>query len=208
MITELSMNNILKKIFTGILAGSVLQCLTILVIYLNGGFRVISINPSSSLIIPFTVAFTVAILEEILLRGIVFRITEEKWGSKIALIISGLIFAGLHIINPHVTVLSILCITVVGILLGASYMYYRSLWVPMAIHFAWNFTQNGIFGAITSGNEKTKSLLTSQITGPNILTGGQFGPEGSLQAFLLYLIATVLILKKLYKQKKIIKFSK
>jgi len=206
VITELSTIGIWKKLFAGFLIGSVLQSLTILVIYLFAGFKVIAINPISSLIIPFTVAFTVAIIEEVLLRGIVFRITEEKWGSKIALIISGVIFAGLHLINPHVTLVSLLCTTVVGILLGAAYMYYRSLWLPIAIHFAWNFTQDGIFGAITSGNEKTSSLFTTQITGPDILTGGQFGPEGSIQAVLFCLTSTAIIMRRLYYQNKIIKF--
>jgi membrane protease YdiL (CAAX protease family) len=208
IVTELSTKGMGKKLLAGIITGSGLQCLTILVVYLYGGFRVIAVNPASTLIIPFTVAFTVSILEEILLRGIVFRITEEKWGSVIALIISGLIFAGLHLVNPHVTLVSILCITVVGVLLGAAYMYYRNLWVPIAIHFAWNFTQNGIFGAITSGNEKTSSLLTTQITGSELLTGGQFGPEGSIQAVSLCLIAAIVIIRILYKQDKIIKPSR
>lgn len=206
IITELSTNRFWKKLFAGLLIGSGLQTLTILVIYFNGGFKVIAVNPISILIIPFTVAFTIAILEEILLRGIIFRITEEKWGSTIALIISGVIFGSLHLINPHVTVVSILCIIVVGVLLGAAYMYYRNLWLPIVIHFAWNFTQNGIFGAITSGNEKTSSLLATRITGPEILTGGQFGPEGSIQAVLFCLIVTMVIIRKLYKQNKIVKF--
>ena len=206
VITELSANGLLKKLFAGISIGSGLQVLTILVIYLFGSVTIIAVNPFSALVIPFTIAFTVAILEEILLRGIVFRIAEEKWGSIIALIISGVIFAGLHLVNPHVTVISILCITTVGVLLGAAYMYYRSLWVPIAIHFAWNFTQNGILGAITSGNEKTSSLLTTQITGPEILTGGQFGPEGSIQAVLFCLIVAVIIIRQLYNQDKLVRF--
>ena len=200
VITELATNGLWKKLLTGIFIGSGLQLLTILVIYLFGGFSVIAVNPFSALIIPCTVAFTVAILEEILLRGIVFRITEEKWGSTIALITSGLIFAGLHLVNPHVTLISILCITAVGVLLGAAYMYYRNLWMPIAIHFAWNFTQNGIFGAITSGNEKTSSLFTTQISGSEILTGGQFGPEGSIQAVLLCTVAAIIILRQLYNK--------
>lgn len=203
-ITELSLSGLWKKLFFGILIGSGMQCLTILVMWLYGGFKVIAVNSVLTLIIPFTVAFTVSIIEEILLRGIVFRITEEKWGSTIALIISGVIFGGLHLINPHVTLVSILCITVVGVLLGAAYMYYRNLWLPIAIHFAWNFTQNGIFGAITSGNEKTASLLTTQITGPELLTGGQFGPEGSIQALLVCLIAAAIVIRLLNKQNKII----
>jgi membrane protease YdiL (CAAX protease family) len=205
VITELSMNGLWKKLIGGLITGSGLQCLTILVIYIYGGFKIIAVNPASTLIIPFTVAFTVAIIEEILLRGIVFRITEEKWGSAIALIISGVIFGGLHLVNPHVTLVSILCITIVGVLLGAAYLYYRSLWVPIALHFAWNFTQNGIFGAITSGNEKTASLFTTQINGPAILTGGQFGPEGSIQAALLCLIAAAAVILQLQKQNKTVK---
>ena len=204
VIIEFSTKELWKKLLIGILMGGVLQSLTILVIYFYGGFKVTAINSISALIIPFTVALTVAIIEEILLRGIVFRITEEKWGSIIGLIISGVIFSGLHLINPHVTLISILCTMVVGVLLAAAYMYYKSLWVPIAIHFAWNFTQNGIFGAITSGNENTSSLFTTQISGSEILTGGQFGPEGSIQALLFCFIATIIMIKYLYKQNKIV----
>ena len=205
VITELSTYQLWKKLIAGIAIGSGLQSLTILVIYVYGGFTVLAVNPVSVLIIPFTIASTVAIIEEILLRGILFRLTEEKWGSTIALISSSVLFAGLHLMNPHVTILSILCILSVGVLLGAAYMYYKNIWLPIAFHFAWNFTQNGIFGAITSGNEKTSSLLTTKITGPEMLTGGQFGPEGSVQAVLLCFITAVIIIMHLNKQNKIVK---
>lgn len=205
-ITELSIKALGKSLFPGLLIGIGLQCLIILVIYLSGGFKIIATNPVSILIIPFTVAFTVAIIEEITLRGIIFRITEQKWGSTIALIISGVVFGGLHLINPHVTCISALCITVIGIFLSAAYMYTKSLWFPIAIHFAWNFTQNGIFGAITSGNEKTNSLLTTEITGPEFITGGQFGPEGAIQSLLFSLIATVIIMLLLKKQHKFLSY--
>ncbi len=207
IISELSTRQLWKKLLAGIVLGTVLQTLTILVMYVYGGFKVIAVNPVSGLVIPFTVAFTVAIIEEILLRGIIFRITEERWGSIIALTVSGLIFGALHLVNPHVTWVSILCTMVVGVMLGAAYMYYRNLWVPIAIHFAWNFTQDGIFGAITSGNEKTSSLLTTEITGPEILTGGEFGPEGSIQAVLFCLVTVVILLWQLGKQNKNIKHA-
>ena len=205
IITELSIEGIGKILFSGLIIGVGLQCLTILVIYLAGSFKIISINAFSTLIIPFTVAITVAIIEEILLRGIVFRITEERLGSVIALIISGIIFGGLHLINPHVTLVSTLCTTTVGIFLGAAYMYYRSLWFPVAIHFAWNFAQNAIFGAVTSGNEKTASLLTTKLEGSEIITGGQFGPEAAIQTLLFFLGATVAIIILLNKHNKLIK---
>ncbi len=207
-ITELSALHLGNHLLTGSIIGGGLQALTILVIYLFGGFVLIAVNPVSSLVIPFTVAFTVAILEEVLLRGIIFRLAEEKFGSVIAIIISSAIFGGLHIFNPHITVVSIICIVAVGVLLAAAYMYYRSIWVPIAIHFTWNFIQNGIFGAITSGNEKLSSLFTSKISGPELLTGGEFGPEGSVQAVLFCTVAAIVILWKLNTQNKFLRYNK
>ena len=122
-ITELSTTGLGKNLLIGIVTGSVLQTLTILVIYLFGYFIVNTVNPVNTLIIPFTIAFTIAILEEILLRGIVFRIAEEKLGSVIAILISCVIFVGLHLVNPHVTLISLLCILAVGVLLAAAYIY-------------------------------------------------------------------------------------
>lgn len=205
-VTELSTNGIARNLIVGTLIGAVLQSLTILVIYLNGSFSIISVNPVSSIIIPLTIAFTIAILEEILIRGIIFRVMEEKLGSYIALIVSALIFGALHLPNANSTLLSALCIAVeAGLLLGAAFMYSRNLWFPIALHFAWNFMQSGIFGAITSGNEKTNSLLVTKIEGSTLITGGEFGPEGTIQAAIFCTIATVVLLILCHKENKIIR---
>jgi hypothetical protein len=176
------------------------------VIYLKNGFQVVSVNPVSFIIIPLTVAFTVAIFEEILIRGIIFRIVEEKLGSYISLILSAIIFGALHLMNPESSFISAACVAVEGgLLLGAAYIYSRNLWLPIAIHFAWNFMQSGIFGAITSGNEKTNSLLSTQITGSKLITGGEFGPEGTIQAIIFCLIATIILMTLNTKSNKLIK---
>ncbi|MES2520860.1 MAG: type II CAAX endopeptidase family protein [Bacteroidota bacterium] len=204
-ILEMSTKGFLKNLTLGIFIGMVLQCLTVLVIYLNGNFKVLSINPISFIIIPLTVAFTVAIFEEILIRGILFRIIEEKLGSYIALIISAIIFGGLHLINPNSSLISATCVAMEGgLLLGAAYIYSRSLWLPIAIHFAWNFMQSGILGAITSGNERTNSLLNTQIIGSKIISGGEFGPEATIQATLFCLIATSVLMYLNRKENKLI----
>lgn len=204
-ITEFASKGIVKNILGGILIGFILQTLIILVMYLNGNYTVINVNPISFILIPFAIMFTVAIIEEILVRGIIFRIIEEKLGSYLSLTISSLIFGILHLANPHTTFLSTLCITAAGFLLGAAFIYSRNLWFPIALHFAWNFTQSGIYGAITSGNEKTNNLLTSKIQGSEMITGGSFGPEGSIQATLVCVITTVILLFLCQKQNKIIK---
>jgi hypothetical protein len=117
-----------------------------------------------------------------------------------------LIFGALHLANPNATLVSAACIAIeAGLLLGAAYIYSRNLWLPIAIHFAWNFLQSGIFGAITSGNDSTTSLLTTQITGPKLITGGRFGPEGTVQATIFCLIATGILMHLNIKNGKTIK---
>jgi len=203
-VTEFAAKGLAKNLIIGTLIGLVLQSLTILVIYLKGSYSVININPISFIMIPLVIMFTVAIIEEILVRGIIFRIIEEKLGSYISLTISSILFGVLHLANPHSTLISGVCITTAGFLMGASFIYSRSLWMPIAVHFAWNFTQSGIFGAITSGNEKTKSLLEAKIQGPEFITGGAFGPERSIQAIIFCIIATIVLMMLSRKANKII----
>jgi hypothetical protein len=205
MIGEFSGKGILKNILLGVLIGTILQGLTILVIYFLGNFQIISVNPFSSIITPFAIAFSMAIFEETLLRGIIFRIVEEKLGSYISLLISAVIFGAVHLFNPDSSIISSICIGIAGFMFGASYIYSRSLWLPIGIHFSWNFVQSGIFGAITSGNEKTSSLFNTKISGTELITGGAFGPEGTIQATIFWIIVAIIFMILITKQNKLIK---
>lgn len=205
-VSEFSKNGILKSLTIGIILGVVLQSLTILVIYLKGGYSIISINPILFLVPPLTMAFTSAIFEETLMRGIIFRITEEKLGSYFALIISAVIFSAMHLANPNSSLTAAIGLAIqAGLLLASAYIYSRNLWFPIAIHFAWNFTQSAIFGANVSGNTISKTLITSKIEGAEWFTGGQFGPEGSIQATVFCFVATIILLTLSHKEGKIIK---
>ncbi|MEI8049622.1 MAG: CPBP family intramembrane glutamic endopeptidase, partial [Bacteroidota bacterium] len=137
--------------------------------------------------------------------GIIFRIVEEKLGSYFSLAISAIIFGAAHLLNPDSSVISSVCIGIVGFMFGAAYIYSRSLWLPIAIHFSWNFVQSGIFGAITSGNEKTSSLFNTHISGSELITGGAFGPEGTIQATLFWLLISIVLMIVITKQNKLIK---
>jgi uncharacterized protein len=205
-ITEFSKNNLLKNLTIGIALGAVLQALTIFVIYIKGGYTIVSVNPVLFILSPLAVAFTSSIVEEILLRGVVFRITEEKLGSYFALIISALLFGAMHFANPNSSLSAAIGLAIqAGLLLAAAYIYSRNLWFPIAIHFAWNFTQSAIFGANVSGNTISKTLITSKIEGATWFTGGEFGPEGSIQATLFCLVPTIILLVLSHRQGKIIK---
>lgn len=204
-VTELSKIGLFKSLTIGIVLGVLLQSLTILVIYLKGGYSIVSINPILFLVPPFAMALTSAIFEEILMRGIVFRITEEKLGSYFALFISAILFGTMHLGNPNSSLTAALGLAIqAGLLLAAAYIYSRNLWFPIAIHFAWNFTQSAIFGANVSGNSISKTLITSKIEGAEWFTGGQFGPEGSIQATVFCFILTVILLVLSHKEGKII----
>jgi hypothetical protein len=205
-ITELSTIGLAKNLIAGIMLGAVLQALTIYVIYLNHGFSVISVNSFVFVLPALGISFGAAIVEEILFRGIIFRITEEKLGSYPALAISAIIFGAAHLANRNSSLVAATGIAVqAGVLLGAAYIYSKNLWFPIAIHFAWNFTQGGIFGAVTSGNIVNKSLLTTKIEGPALISGGAFGPEGSIQATLFCLMAAIILMIINHRQHKIIK---
>lgn len=204
-IKELSKIGLFKNLTIGIVLGVLLQSLTILVIYLKGGYSIVSINPILFLVPPLTMAFTSAIFEEILMRGIVFRITEEKLGSYYALFISAILFGAMHLGNPNSSLTAAIGLAIqAGLLLASAYIYSRNLWFPIAIHFAWNFTQSAIFGANVSGKTISKTLITSKIEGAEWFTGGQFGPEGSIQATAFCFIATVILLILSHKEGKII----
>lgn len=141
------------------------------------------------------VFLTVAVGEEMIFRGIIFRQIDERWNTWTALIVSALLFGFIHLPNNGATWWSSLAIAIeAGLMLGAAYKWSGSLWLPIGIHWAWNFTQGNVFGASVSGNVAGGSLLEMQVNGPDIITGGDFGPEASIVAVTLGIIYTLVFL--------------
>ncbi|MDB5120780.1 MAG: family intrarane metalloprotease [Sphingobacteriales bacterium] len=152
-INELSASSFGKNALLGFTTGFLLQSVSILFIYLAGGYLIISINPISHLIPAFNTAITAGFVSEIVIRGIFFRLIEEKFGTKIALLIITLVFASAHLNVADATILSIFSTAMqAGFLISASYVFTRSLWFVIFFHFAWDFVEPGIFGAINTGN--------------------------------------------------------
>ncbi len=165
------------------------------VIALLGGYRVGSVQWDwNSLIGNLFMFLVVAVGEEVLFRGIVFRMIDDRWGTAVGLIASALIFGFVHISNNNATVWSSLAIAVeAGLLLGAAYKWSGTLWVPIGIHWSWNYFQGPVFGFAVSGNG-TQSLITPVIQGSDWLTGGSFGAEASIPAFVLGLALAIVFL--------------
>jgi uncharacterized protein len=144
------------------------------------------------------------VLEEVVMRGVVFRILEQSLGSWIALAISAAIFGLLHLLNPGATLLNAVCIMVeAGVLLGAAYMLTRRLWLCIGIHAAWNFTEGGVFSAAVSGGN-ARGLLQTKSIGADWLTGGAFGAEGSVVALVVCGAAGILLLAAAVRKGKVV----
>jgi membrane protease YdiL (CAAX protease family) len=124
-------------------------------------------------------------VEELIFRGVLFRWLEEVGGSWAALALTSLLFGLAHAANDGATVISTVAIMFeAGILLGAAYMYARSLWLPIGLHFAWNFTEGFVFDVPVSGHP-VEGLVEARISGAELLTGGAFGLEASVIALIV-----------------------
>lgn len=169
----------------GIGIGAGAMALTIAVIGLFGGYLITGTNPVAVLVPVLGMAIFSGVWEEIFIRGILFRFLEQWLGSWVALIFSAAFFGFAHIANDNATILSSVAIALeAGILLAAIYMLTRRLWAAIGLHMAWNFTQGGIFGVAVSGGEM-RGLLSNQMPGSELLTGGAFGAEASIPAMVI-----------------------
>jgi hypothetical protein len=138
--------------------------------------------------------FSVAVLEELLLRAVLFRIVEDATGTTVAVIVSAMVFGVLHAFNHGATAISTAAIALeAGILLAMAYALTRNLWFAIGIHMAWNFTEGDVFGAQVSGGAGSHSLFKFALTGPDLLTGGAFGPEASAISVGVCLFAAIVI---------------
>ncbi len=204
-ITELSAKAATRNIFGGIGLGATLQLLVFLVMYLKKDLVVISVNRLLPVVPIMASIFVNAITAEILIIGIVFRITEEALGSYLSLVLLVVIFVLLHMGAPNTGIVGAFCVALHGgFLLGAAYIWSRSLWFVIAIHFAWDFMQAGFFGASVSGYIWPNALLSIKIEGSPLVVGGYLGPHSSLQAGLFCFLAGIGFLG-LSRNKKIIK---
>lgn len=194
-VTELTLLPAWREWLAGLALGVSLFIVVLGLLSVAGVFRVDGFN-SPATMLPFLPIFIgVAVMEEIVFRGIVFRLLEDSLGSTVALVLSGLIFGFAHISNPGATWFSSLAIALeAGFTFGAIYMLTRRLALCIGFHFAWNFTQGAVFSVAVSGMD-AKGWMQSRMTGPDWLTGGNFGAEASLLTVALATMIGVLFLR-------------
>ncbi len=165
----------------------------------------------SAIIIPLIIFLAVGFYEELFSRGYHLTNLAEGLSGKIikpriaillATLISSAVFAVLHASNPHANLASTLNIGLAGIFLAAGFVLTGQLAIPIALHISWNFFQGNVFGFPVSGGDfSSATFIRIDQGGPDLWTGGLFGPEAGLLgtgAMILGIIITLIWVRKKY----------
>ncbi len=144
----------------------------------------------------------VALSEELQSRGFQFKNLSEgfnstnrgpKFGIGMAIIITSLIFGLSHLTNPNANVISTTGLLIAGLMYASAYILTGQLAIPIGLHFAWNFFEGCVYGFPVSGINMGTSIIMTQYSGPELFTGGAFGPEAGLTGIAARFIGILLI---------------
>lgn len=178
----------------GFVVGAVLIIAVMVVLILTGAWladRAADPASTRSLVWAFIGFGLVALGEEVLFRGVFFKAFEEWKGTSVALALTSAFFGLAHLTNPNASWTAAVAIAIeAGLLLGGAYLVNRSLWLPIGVHWAWNFTLGCVFGAPVSG-QNLPTLFTGKAGSATWLNGGAWGPEAGLAAFVICTAAGV-----------------
>ena len=192
---ELSLRTIPTLGSAGLLFGIALMSTVVAVLWLLGSYHVTGTNTHVNWLPEIlVVGIGAGIGEELVVRGVLYRVTEEGLGTWAAIIVSAAFFGIAHIFNPGATLWSSAAIAIeAGVLLALIYNVTRSLWACIGMHAGWNIMQGTVYGIPVSGGAASGWLVSNR-TGPNWLSGGAFGAEASVVAIGVSALCSVALL--------------
>lgn len=200
--------NWLKYLGWGILI-SLLQMGVIALVYQVGGIGTFELNELSLEPILFILGlFPFWLLqggtEEVATRGWLLTRIAARTNLPLAIAISSSLFGILHMGNAGVTFLSVLNIILDGVLAGLLFIYTDSIWLVVAQHGTWNYVQGNLLGFQVSGTGADASIFSFTMgDGPDWLTGGEFGAEGSIITTLVLLLSVVMVYRLGERREKV-----
>jgi len=201
-VAEFSLSPALPEIAGGLLAGTALFAAVIFVLWVAGVYRPLGFESPNGLAAAFDLWLAVGVLEEIQFRGLVYRLCCKIFGTWGAIVISGALFGLVHGIDPGATATALSSVALAGLLLGAAFALTGRLWLPIGIHTGWNFAEGSLFGTTVSGTMVDGSLSRGRLIGPEILTGGRFGPEASIVTVVVLLVVTAFLLWRIARLRR------
>ncbi|MYN39667.1 CPBP family intramembrane metalloprotease [Duganella sp. FT109W] len=194
--SELALPGAALEVGAGVVAGAALGLKVAVILAVMGAFVITGSSTGwDALLKCLPEQIMVATFEELIFRAVLFRIVDQRWGTRVALAVSFVLFALAHLPNDNISALAVLDTAVVSLALCAAYMMTGRVWLPIGIHFGWNFLYDGVFAVPLSGHA-ARGWLQVSLPGPEWLTGGAYGVEASVLTLLVWGIATVLMLKR------------
>jgi membrane protease YdiL (CAAX protease family) len=145
------------------------------------------------LLIDLLILAVASLAEEVVFRGYPFQRLIEATGPTLATLVFSIAFAGVHIFNPGFTRASFFITVFCSWLLSVAYLRTRALWVCWGWHFAWNASMCILFGLPVSGITELSPVIQSNTVGPPWITGGDYGPEGSVVTAVVMLIGIFIV---------------
>jgi membrane protease YdiL (CAAX protease family) len=136
-------------------------------------------NVAASILIMVTIFAFVSWQEELLFRGYWLQNLSTGLSQSLGVLLSSAVFALAHWFNPNLDWMGLLGLFLAGLFLAYGYLRTRQLWLPIGLHLGWNFFEGTLFGFPVSGQYQYQ-LIRQTVTGPDLITGGAFGPEAGL----------------------------
>ena len=187
----LQFNGYEDDFFSGLLLGAGFIVLGFGLLYIFNFLSVASIQFSLIDQVFYLSLFAVVSLnEEIAIRGYILQNLSSSFNKYIALVLSSLVFMIMHIGNPNMSAVPLFNLFLAGLLLGVYCIHKNNLWFPIGAHITWNYFQGPVLGFEVSGND-VDSIFIQSLSGSELITGGEFGFEGSIILTVLMIIGIV-----------------
>ena len=197
-VAELAIEPALPETLAGIATGAGLVSLPMLILWASGHWQLAHVSIGPGVGLGIAMGLVSCVWEELLFRGVMVRLFDRAWGPVWAITMSTVVFGALHLMNPGMTGMGVIALALSGgPLLGAAYLWKHRLWFPIGVHFGWNAMQGSFWGSTVSGTGEQHGLLQGTFVGPEWITGGSVGVEGSFLTAIVCLVATTLIVLRM-----------
>jgi membrane protease YdiL (CAAX protease family) len=200
-VPELALRQAPVELLAGVALGAALMAAIVGVLWLFGWVTIVP-RSVDAFALALRDSIRSGVLEEVVLRLVVFRLLWRAFGIWPALAGAALLFGVLHLANPDSGWFAAACLIAgEGIAIGL-YLITGRIWASIGMHAGWNFAQGWFFGAVVSGTTEIAGGPFALRPVPGIaeaLSGGGFGPEASVAALLVSLAASAALLLRAWK---------
>jgi membrane protease YdiL (CAAX protease family) len=174
-----------RQLGMGLAAGFGLLSTLLLAMSLLGGYSFGDVTLAPRQAVEYGITYLIifaltAVSEEGALRGYGLVQLSRAISFWPAAVVMSALFLALHLVHSNETPIGLAQVGLVGLILAYSFRRSGALWFALGFHASWDYAQSFVFGVPDSGTSLTEALLHPTFHGPNWLTGGSAGPEGSV----------------------------